>query len=67
MNILERIKLIRPQLNVQKNAEALAKRDIRFAGQALSGINPEGLAPVPQLHYPSSLDDWRNRTFSRHR
>jgi len=45
MNILERIKLIRPQLNVQKNAEALAKRDIRFAGQALSGINPEGLTP----------------------
>ena len=38
MNILERIKLIRPQLN----AELSANQDIRHAGDILSGINPEG-------------------------
>lgn len=61
MNILERIKLIHSQLNVQKNVEASAKRGIRFAGQALSGINPESLAPLTQLHYPSSSDERRKR------
>ncbi len=38
MNILERIKLIRPQLN----AELSANQDVRHAGDILSGINPEG-------------------------
>ena len=38
MNIIERIKLIRPLLN----AELSANRDVRHAGDILSGINPEG-------------------------
>ena len=73
MNILERIKLIHSQLNVQKNVEALAKRDIRFAGQALSGINPEGLTPnlqtfLNRFDSPRDIKEaspsrrWRQRT-----